>query len=102
MAKVSVLAKLVAHEGKGDELVSAFEGMFGQVEQEPGTELYVLNRSATEPDVFWFYELYADQESLNAHGTSDAMKQAMKSFGGLIASNELVFGTPLRAKGLDV
>ena len=102
MSKVSVMAKLVAQEGKGDELVAAFDEMFAQVDKEQGTEVYVLNRSATDPNVFWFYELYTDQDSLKAHGSSDAMKQAMGSFGPLVASNELVFGVPVRAKGLDV
>ncbi len=44
MAKVSMLARLVTQDGNGDELVAAFDGLFRQVEDEPGTELYVLNR----------------------------------------------------------
>ncbi len=52
MAKVSMLAKLRVHAGKGDELVAAFAVIFEQVEREPGTELYVLNRAKDDPDVF--------------------------------------------------
>lgn len=101
MSKVSMLARLVAQDGKGDELVAAFEDLFRQVESEPGTELYVLNRSSSEPDVFWFYELYADGDALAAHAGSEAMQKAATVFGPLLAQSELVMGAPVRAKGID-
>jgi quinol monooxygenase YgiN len=102
MSKVSLLARIVAHEGKGDELVASFDSMFEHVETEPGTELYVLNRSNQDPDVFFFYELYADGDALGAHGNSDAMKAAAPVFGALIKDSELIVGTPVRAKGLGL
>ncbi|HEX4777119.1 MAG TPA: antibiotic biosynthesis monooxygenase family protein [Acidimicrobiia bacterium] len=101
MSKVSMLARLVAQDGKGDELVAAFEDLFRQVESEPGTELYVLNRSSSEPDVFWFYELYADGDALAAHAGSEAMQKAATVFGPLLGQSELVMGAPVRAKGID-
>lgn len=102
MAKVSMLAKLVVKDGKGDELIAAFEDLFRQVEAEPGTEVYAMNRSSSNPDVFWFYELYADADALGAHGGSEAMKKAGAVFGPLIAESELIMGAPVKAKGLKV
>src|SRR3954471_17847755 len=63
MSKTAILAKLTAQPGKRDELVEALGPLVEAVDQEPGTELYVLHTSATEPDVVWFYELYTDQDS---------------------------------------
>ncbi|HEX6312459.1 MAG TPA: putative quinol monooxygenase [Acidimicrobiia bacterium] len=100
MAKVSMLAKFRTHDGKGDELIAAFQAMFDAVDGEPGTELYILNRSKEDPNVFWFYELYTDSDALGAHGSSDAMKQAGPAFGPLIADTELIIGEPLQAKGI--
>jgi quinol monooxygenase YgiN len=100
MAKVSMLAKLRVHKGKGDALVAAFAAVFDQVENETGTEVYVLNRAADDADVFWFYELYTDGDALGAHGRSEAIAEAAPVFGPLIAESELIMGTPLRAKGL--
>jgi quinol monooxygenase YgiN len=102
MSKISVLAKLTTHDGKGDELVKGFDDLFTQVDKEPGTLVYALNRSAENPNVFWFFELYADGDSLAAHGQSDAMKAAGGLFGSLLESFELVISSPVRAKGLDV
>jgi quinol monooxygenase YgiN len=100
MAKVSMLAKFRTHEGKGDELIAAFKSVFDQVDREPGTEVYVLNRAGDDPDLFWFYELYTDTAALGAHGSSDAMAKGMAEFGPLIAESELVIGAPLQAKGV--
>jgi quinol monooxygenase YgiN len=100
MAKVSVLAKLVAKDGKGDELVAAFDDMFGQAESEAGTELYVMNRSSSDPNVYYFYELYTDAGALGAHAGSEAMQKAATVFGPLLAESELIMGEPVRAKGL--
>jgi (4S)-4-hydroxy-5-phosphonooxypentane-2,3-dione isomerase len=102
VGKVSLLAKFVAHEGKGNELVAAFASLFEQVEREPGTEVYALNRSSSDPNTFWFYELYTDGGALGAHGSSDVMQQAMVKLGELIAESEMIIGEPVRAKGLDV
>lgn len=100
MAKVSVLAKLTVRDGKGDELVAAFDDLFAAAGQEAGTELYVMNRSASDPNVFFFYELYRDGDAFGAHGGSEAMKKAATVFGPLIAESELIIGAPVKAKGV--
>jgi quinol monooxygenase YgiN len=100
MPQVSLLARFRVHEGKGEELIAAFQTLFEEVEKEPGTLLYVMNRAKDDPDVFWFSELYADDDAFAAHGSSDAMAQAMPTLGPLIAESELVLGEPVLAKGL--
>jgi (4S)-4-hydroxy-5-phosphonooxypentane-2,3-dione isomerase len=100
MAKVSLLARFTAKEGKADELVAAFEPLLEQVRNEPGTLLYVMNRAKDNPDMFWFAELYADDDAFAAHGASDAMAKAMPVLGPLIAESELILGEPILAKGM--
>ncbi|MGH8983641.1 MAG: putative quinol monooxygenase [Acidimicrobiia bacterium] len=102
MSKVSMLAKLRTHDGKGDALIAAFQALFEAVDGEPGTEVYVMNRSKQDPNVFWFYELYADDTALGAHGGSEAMANAAPTFGPLIADSELILGEPVQAKGLAI
>jgi quinol monooxygenase YgiN len=102
MAKVSVMARLVAREGKGDELIAGFGDIFRQVEAESGTLVYALNRSAENPDRFWFYELYTDEAAFDAHRSSEVMAKAGAVLGGLVAESEIVVGAPVLAKGLDL
>ena len=100
MSQVSLLARFTAKEGKGDEIVAAFEPLIDQVRNEPGTLLYVMNRAKDDPNVFWFAELYADDDAFAAHGGSEAMAAAMPTLGPLIAETELVVGEPVLAKDL--
>jgi quinol monooxygenase YgiN len=45
MPQVSLLAKVTAQVGKGDELLAAFVPLIEQVHNEPGTLLYLITRS---------------------------------------------------------
>lgn len=100
MPQVSLLARITAKEGKGDDLVAAFEPIMEQVRNEPGTLLYVMNRAKDDPNVFWFSELYADDDAFAAHGASEAMAKAGPVMLPLIAESELVVGEPVLAKDL--
>jgi quinol monooxygenase YgiN len=101
MAKVSVIAKMVAAQGKRDELVAVFEELFGKVNEEAKTEVYVLHTDASDAETVWFYELYTDQDGMMAHGGSEAMKAASAQFRDLLAAKpELYFLEPRKAKGL--
>ena len=100
MPNVSLLAKVTAQEGKGDELIAAFEPLIQQVRKEPGTLLYLINRSKDDPDLFWFSELYTDEDAFAAHSGSDAMAKAVPTLGPLIAESELILGEPVLASGL--
>ena len=100
MPKVALLAKFTAKEGKGDELIAAFQPLLEQVENEPGTLLYAMSRAKDDPDAFWFSELYTDDEAFAAHSGSDAMAKAVPTLGPLIADSELILGEPVLGKGL--
>jgi (4S)-4-hydroxy-5-phosphonooxypentane-2,3-dione isomerase len=100
MPQVSLLAKVTAQDGKGDELLAAFGPLLEQVENEPGTLLYLMNRSQDDPDQFWFSELYTDEDAFAAHSGSDAMAKAAPTLGPLIAESELILGEPVLASGL--
>jgi quinol monooxygenase YgiN len=101
MAKVALVAKMTAASGKRDELVEAFGPLYEAVAGEEGTEIYALHLDATDADVVWFYELYRDGDALAAHGGSEAMKAMGGAFASLLAGRpELIFLTPVRAKGL--
>jgi quinol monooxygenase YgiN len=102
MPQVAVLARIRAKEGKGDELLVAFRPLLEQVENEPGTLMYAMNRSKDDLDVFWCSELYADDDAFAAHSRSEAMGKAAKTLGPLIAESELIIGEPALAKGLPV
>jgi quinol monooxygenase YgiN len=101
MSKTAVIAKITCAAGKRDEVAAALDAMFTQVDQEPGTEVYVLHDDLGNPDVLWFYELYTDGDALQAHSTSPAMMELFGTFGGDLmgAPPEITLMTTRRAKG---
>jgi len=101
MAQLSVIAKLTAKAGRRDELVDKLRALVAVTESEPGTLVYSLSVSSSEPDVIWFFELYPDQEALAAHSGSEGMKAAGAAMGDLLGgAPELHLCELVVAKGL--
>jgi len=101
MSQVALIAKIPAAPGKRAELATAFQQALDNVIGEPGTIQYILHEDAKDPDVLWFYELYADQEALQAHSTSAAMKALGPVLAPLMGGRpEMTFLKPLGGKGL--
>ena len=59
-----------------------------------------MNRSTKEPDLLFFYELYADRDAFHAHARRETMAAAGPVLEELVAESEMVVGGPLRTKGL--
>jgi len=103
MAKTSIIAKITFQSGKRDEAVEAFGPMFKAVNDEAGTEVYVLCLDNADEDVLWVYELYADAGALAAHNGSEAMAAMFGALGGLVAgAPEINTLTPALAKGVAI
>ena len=101
MSTVALLAKLPAAEGKGAELAEAFKAAFEHVNKEAGTRMYVLHADTTNADILWIYEIYENQDAMNAHMTADwfgPFSQTLAPFMG--GRPEMFFLTPLGGKGL--
>lgn len=96
-----MIAKLPIKEGEKDAFVAAFAEMAAQVDQEDGTEIYILHWDRKDENIAYIYELYSDKDSLKAHGGTDAMKAFQGAIGGLLAgAPELIGLTPDSGKGL--
>jgi quinol monooxygenase YgiN len=89
MAKIALIATLTAKPGRFDELVELVRGMVGEAVAEPGTEVYTANVSEADDGVVWMYELYADEEALAAHSSSDAMRRFVSAL-AVVAEPDMV------------
>jgi len=69
MANVlTVIARVRAAVGKGDALAALLAEQAAVVRQaEPGCLVYRPHRSTTDPELFLFYEAYADDAAFDAH-----------------------------------
>lgn len=89
---ITVLAKLQANPGKEDELKAILSHMVSQVgEKEAGRVVrYSLHTSDKEPGLFLFYEQYADQAALDAHGKTEHMAAMGASLKDLLAGRPVI------------
>ncbi|HEY0482291.1 MAG TPA: putative quinol monooxygenase [Kofleriaceae bacterium] len=73
---LTVVARIRAAKGKGDTLAALLAEQAAVVRQaEPGCLVYRPHRSAKDPDVFLFYETYADEAALDAHRKAPHLAQ---------------------------
>ena len=101
MSKVVVAVKLRIKSGQRDAFTEAVKPGLATAQSESGTLTYIFHHDAVDADVVWFYEMYADQDSLNAHMGSDAFKAFSKSLGDFVdRAPEFNFLTPIGGKGL--
>lgn len=85
MATHGHIVRFMARPGQRDALVAALRPMFETVTREPGTLLYMMHTSASEPDAVWFYERYADKAAFELHRTTAAHDAALAAIGPLLA-----------------
>lgn len=103
MSKISLIAKLTAVEGKQAELEAALRAVVDAAAEEDGLEIYSAHHSDDEPTVFYFFELYRDQDAKDVHGRGERMRAAMGGFAGLLAGRpEITTMSPVAAKGIEI
>jgi quinol monooxygenase YgiN len=102
MARVAVVAKLTAAEGKADELKAVIADLVTAVDAtEPDTLVYAAAQDNDDPTVFWFYEYYGSEDAAATHSGGSALADAGANMRGLLAGRPEVHRlTPVAAKGL--
>ena len=82
---IGVIAKLTVAEGKNEEFERIFSELVSQVAaNEPGNNFYQVHRSRQDPQLYIVLEQYTDQESLDAHGSSDHFRSLGRELGLLV------------------
>jgi len=82
---IVVAAVLKTAEGKGDELVKEFKKLAPKVLKDPGVISYVMHRSVNDPNKFFVYEKYEDQEALKYHSSTSHFKEFSKAIGPMLS-----------------
>ena len=66
MSPVARYGKATAKQGKAAELAEILLAAAAELEDDPGCELYLINRQSDRPDVVWVTELWRSQADLDA------------------------------------
>lgn len=70
-----VSAKWTAKQGEEEKVAEAIRKLAGPSRKEPGMLLYQPHRDPENPNVFFFYEQYADADAYRAHVDSEHFQE---------------------------
>jgi quinol monooxygenase YgiN/mannose-6-phosphate isomerase-like protein (cupin superfamily) len=84
MTAVARYAKMTAKAGQGEELERKMLEVAHSLQEVPGCELYVINRSATEPDAVWVTEQWQNQQALDASLENAGAAEQIQHVRGLV------------------
>ena len=111
MSAVARYAKMTAKPGAGEALAQKMLEVADSLREVAGCELYVINRSVTEPDAIWVTELWQSQEQLDESLQSPGARENIQEVLALVAEGgfERVdleplggVGYPERGRGFSV
>jgi quinol monooxygenase YgiN len=66
MSRIPRHAKITAKQGRGADLANLLLATAADLADNPGCELYLVNREAGEADTIWVTELWRGQADLDA------------------------------------
>jgi len=90
-----------AHTGRRAELLELLRELVdAAAADEPGTLVYVMHEADDDPDVVVSYELFADENALEAHKASPVVAAVMPRLGALVAEGSFRRLNPAVATGL--
>jgi quinol monooxygenase YgiN len=90
-----------AHPGRRAELLDLLRELVdAAATDEPGTLVYVMHQADDDPDVVVSYELFADEDALEAHKASPVVAAVMPRLGDLVAEGSFRRLNPALATGL--
>lgn len=87
---VILTATVRAKPGEEETVKEALLSLVAPTRQEPGCLCYNLHQSKTEKTRFMFYEQWASQEALDAHGQTPHMKALGGKLKGRTEKGEVV------------
>jgi len=71
-------------ERKGDEFIKEFRKAAPKVRKDPGALLYTLHRDMADPNRFFFYEKYENEEALKFHGSAPHVREFFQTIGPIM------------------
>ena len=98
MAEVVVVVKVVAAEGKVDEVIVGFAACVEETHKEEGCIAYALHRDNNDADTLVLVERWRSQEDLDAHNQTShaaALFAVAGTPGVLVEPPQLTFATSL-------
>lgn len=80
----TLYAEFTALPAQADAVATLLAGLVDAVRAEPGNIVFDAYRKSDKPDVFFVYEVYADEAAFDAHITSEHSAEFNSRLGPLV------------------
>lgn len=102
MANLAAVVPFKAKTGRGDEVARLISNALPHVEHEVGTTTWLVLRSEVDPDLVFLVDLFADQESRDAHLNGEAAKLIFATVTPLLAEAPTIHPAIVSAEKLPI
>jgi quinol monooxygenase YgiN len=82
--RVGLFIRLQGRQGSRPAVLDALHTYVDRLDEEPGTEGFVVGLDPGEPDVVWLYEWFRDEGALEAHRQAPAFGELLASMPDLV------------------
>jgi quinol monooxygenase YgiN len=86
------IVKMVAKDGRAEELLVLLGEMATVAATDDGCEIYAVHRSRAEPNMFFIYERYRDKDAMKLHHANTKLSEVGHGLRDLTESTELIGG----------
>lgn len=80
----SLLVRLTCQEGLRPAMLEMLNTYADGLDEEPGTEMFVVSLDPDEETIVWLYEIFKDEDAENAHRSSAGFARMMSSMPELL------------------
>ncbi len=80
----SLLVRLTCQEGLRPAMLEMLNTYADGLDEEPGTEMFVVSLDPDEETIVWLYEIFKDEDAENAHRSSTGFARMMSSMPELL------------------
>jgi quinol monooxygenase YgiN len=102
---VTYFVRMVAKEGNEDEVESLLLSNIERIRSgKPGSVVFAVHRSTTNPREFWLYETWEDEAAVERHESGEEFRRYRKTIGPLVEPDSVVRGNtaPIAVLGYAV
>jgi quinol monooxygenase YgiN len=83
--RMGVIVRLVAHPGGRPGVLDCLHRYADRLDEEPGTEAFVINLDPDESDVVWLLEWFSGEQAMVDHRSSDAFADMTEELSTLLS-----------------
>ena len=103
MSQVALIVKTKTQPGKRDQMRRMFEQHLGPRAQANDSQTVVVwCDDDNDPDLFYLFELYSDRAAWQVNALAPWAAEYFELVQPLVTSSEMLSGTPLWAKGINL